>query len=106
MNKLLVCDHPMYVIDRPLVDSIICKDKKDLTNQDIVDLARLLNRYTFNTLHSNDIRTDILRTLDKWGKTNEQLQLKSREIWQSGWRPGALASEEVGSGADVEAGAV
>ena len=47
----------------------------------------------------------IIAYLHENNKTPEQLHIKSREIWQSGWRPSSLDSDEVGSGADVEAGA-
>tara|TARA_X000001036_G_scaffold213518_1_gene200127 strand:+ start:2613 stop:2900 length:288 start_codon:yes stop_codon:yes gene_type:complete len=94
----------MYVIDRPLVDGITDKTVGDLTNQDIVDIARLLSRYS-NYPGSNDIRTDLVRALDFWSLTRDQLQIKSRKIWQSGWRPSSLTVDEVGSGADVQTGA-
>jgi hypothetical protein len=101
----LAQDHPMYVKDRPTIDSIVYKELKDLGKQEIVDLARLLIRYASSS-GQQDIRGQIIQALDRWGKTPEQLQIKAREIWQSGWRPGQLDGDEVGSGADVEAGAV
>ena len=94
----------MYSLDRPLIDSIICKSLKELSKQDIVDLARLYTRYS-GYKGGENIKSIIVQYLDDHGKTQDDLQIKSREIWQSGWRPGQLEVSEVGSGADVEFGA-
>ena len=101
MNGLAT--HPMHLYDRPTIEGIVQKKLKDLSKQDIVDLARLLNRYNATNDNLKDI---IIAYLHENNKTPEQLHIKSREIWQSGWRPTSLDSDEVGSGADVEAGAV
>ena len=97
--------HPMYDSDRPLVDSIVRKALRELSKQDIVDLARLANRYVHD-VGGHDLSEMIIQYLDDHGKSLNDLQIKSREIWQSGWRPSHLDVGEVGSGADVEAGAV
>ena len=99
MNGL--ASHPMHLYDRPLIEEIVSKSLKDLTKQNIVDLARLLNRYNPTTDNLKDI---IIAYLHENNKTPEQLHIKSREIWQSGWRPSYLEEAEVGSGADVEFG--
>jgi|TARA_R100001443_G_scaffold16704_2_gene27066 hypothetical protein len=103
MNSILT-QHPMHSLDRPIVDSIRTKQLKDLTNQDIADLARLLIRYSSYPGKDN-LKQLIISYLHENGKTPEQLQVKAREIWQSGWRPGQVETSEVGSGADVEYGA-
>ena len=37
------------------------------------------------------------------GLSRDELNLKTREIWENGWRPGQdPVAEGVGSGADVE----
>ena len=100
MNGL--ASHPMHLYDRPLIEEIVSKSLKELSKQNIVDLARLLNRYNATNDSLKDI---IIAYLHENNKTPEQLHIKSREIWQSGWRPTSLDSDEVGSGADVEAGA-
>jgi hypothetical protein len=97
--------HPMYSLDRPVVDAITHKSLKELTKQDIVDLARLYTRYS-GYPGGDNIKDIIVKYLDDHGKTFNDLQIKSREIWQSGWRPNQLGADEVGSGADVEAGSV
>ena len=99
MNGL--ASHPMHLYDRPLIEGIVSKSLKALTKQDIVDLARLLKRYNATNDNLKDI---IIAYLHEHDKTPEQLHIKSREIWQSGWRPGYLEEAEVGSGADVEFG--
>ena len=99
MNGL--ASHPMHLYDRPTIEGIVQKQLKDLSKQDIVDLARLLNRYNATNDNLKDI---IIAYLHENHKTPEQLHIKSREIWQSGWRPGSLENDEIGSGADVDAG--
>ena len=91
----------MHLYDRPLVEGIVSKKLKDLSKENIVDLARLLNRYNPTNDNLKDI---IIAYLHENNKTPEQLHIKSREIWQSGWRPGQLDNDEIGSGADVDAG--
>ena len=95
----------MYSLDRPTVDAITSKSLKELTKQDIVDLARLHTRYS-GYPGGDNIKDIIVKYLDDHGKTFNDLQIKSREIWQSGWRPNQLGADEVGSGADVEAGSI
>ncbi len=91
----------MHLYDRPLIEGIVSKNLKDLSKENIVDLARLLNRYNPTNDNLKDI---IIAYLHENNKTPEQLHIKSREIWQSGWRPGQLDNDEIGSGADVDAG--
>ena len=96
-------DHPMHLYDRPLVEAIIAKKMSELSEKDIVDLARLLTRY--NTCQGREcIKDIIIGYLHQNSKTPEQLQIKAREIWQSGWLPDEYVIAEIGSGADVEAG--
>jgi hypothetical protein len=99
MNGL--ANHPMHLYDRPLIEGIVSKKLKELSKENIVDLARLLNRYNPTNDNLKDI---IIAYLHENNKTPEQLHIKSREIWQSGWRPGSLDNDEIGSGADVDAG--
>lgn len=94
--------HPMYNTDRAIVDRLSSKPLDELSNADIVNAARLLIRYN-GLSDGKDIRGDIVLALHKWNKTPNQLHIKSREIWQSGWRPGNVDQEEIGSGADVNA---
>ena len=95
--------HPMIGTDRDVVHRIISKSLDELTNEDIVNVSRLLIRYS-GLSDSEDLRRDILMALHQWNKTPDQLQAKAKQIWQSGWRPGQLVEDEVGSGADVTAG--
>ena len=93
----------MYDTDRAIVGRLSSKPLEELTNADIVNAARLLIRYN-GVSDGKDIRGDIVLALHKWNKTPNQLHIKSREIWQSGWRPDNVDQEEIGSGADVNAG--
>tara|TARA_B100001250_G_scaffold160384_1_gene137796 strand:+ start:4382 stop:4684 length:303 start_codon:yes stop_codon:yes gene_type:complete len=94
--------HPLYNTDREIVNRLISRPLEELTNEDITNAARLLIRYD-GIPSCENLRGDIILALHKWNKTPNQLHIKSREIWQSGWRPGNVDQEEVGSGADVNA---
>ena len=95
--------HPMLNSDRDIVSRLASKPLEELTNEDIVNAARLLIRYD-GIPSCENLRGDIILALHNWNKTPNQLHIKAREIWQSGWRPGQLNDDEVGSGADVTAG--
>jgi hypothetical protein len=91
--------HPLYGQDRPIVDRLLAAS--DPSDADITDCARLLMRY-IGYPGAVDIQEDLARTLVNWHLDADQLYARSRAIWASGYRP-ALADDEVGSGADVNA---
>lgn len=94
---------PLYETDKEIADRLASKDLENLTNDDITNASRILIRYS-GVPNSEDIRDSIIMALHKWDKTPDQLNEKSKSIWQSGWRPGRLEEGEIGSGADVTAG--
>ena len=94
---------PLYETDKEIADRLASKELDDLTNDDITNASRLLIRYS-GVPNSEDLRNSIIMALHKWDKTSDDLHEKSKSIWQSGWRPGRLEEEEIGSGADVTAG--
>ncbi len=91
--------HPLYSTDRDLVDKLLAK--KVPADGDLVDLARLLLRYE-GFPGSLDIQSDMMKILSLWGLTREKLNLKTRKIWNEGYRPGSDVEESVGSGFDTE----
>tara|TARA_B100000965_G_scaffold124650_1_gene103175 strand:+ start:240 stop:542 length:303 start_codon:yes stop_codon:yes gene_type:complete len=94
---------PLYETDKEIADRLASKELDDLTNDDITNASRLLIRYS-GVPNSEALRNSIIMALHKWDKTSDDLHEKSKSIWQSGWRPGRLEEEEIGSGADVSAG--
>ena len=94
---------PLYETDKEIADRLASKELDDLTNDDITNASRLLIRYS-GVPNSEALRNSIIMALHKWDKTSDDLHEKSKSIWQSGWRPGQLEEEEIGSGADVTAG--
>tara|TARA_B100000700_G_C14518013_1_gene611753 strand:- start:87 stop:389 length:303 start_codon:yes stop_codon:yes gene_type:complete len=90
--------HPLYSIDRDLLDGLLAKVNP--SDQDFVDLARLFVRYE-EFPGAFDIQEDMNKILKSWGISRENLNKRSREIWESGYRPGQKFDETVGSGFDA-----
>lgn len=92
--------HPLYAVDRNTVDQLLAANKPQ--TQDIVDCARLINRYeAFQG--APDIKADLKYCLRSWNLTRDELNASARVAWQTGFRPAATEEAEVGSGADVNA---
>lgn len=93
--------HPLDLTDRPIIEALLQQPVP--SELDIVNASRLYVRYRDSRL-SPDLAETILRALQIWDLSVEELQERARSIWQSGWRPPAPTAEEqpVGSGADVE----
>ncbi len=91
-------NHPLYSIDRDLVDRLLAKMSPN--DEDLVDLARLLNRYE-GFPGAEDLQTDMAKALKMWGMNRDQLNSKTCKIWTSGFRPGQNGEEAVGSGFDT-----
>jgi len=93
--------HPLYEQDRPVVDRLLRQDVP--TDQDIVDCARLANRYSGFPGHP-DLMKDLGVAAGAWGFDRSTLNAASRAIWAAGFRPLSLQDElVVGSGADAGA---
>lgn len=92
--------HPLDATDRPLVDALLLTGEP--SDGDITTAARLIIRYRDSVL-SPDLVIKLRQALNRWGLTEDQLMVRSRVIWASGWRPAPVDQPaEVGSGADVE----
>jgi hypothetical protein len=74
---------------------------------DLIDAARLLTRYR-GFPGAFDLQDDLQRAIRLWGLTEQDLQARTRALWQGGYRVGATGSttaEPVGSGFDASADA-
>ena len=93
--------HPLYAIDRDQIDAVIGHEGEP-SPQQLTTIAALFSRYA-DFPGAEDIRDDLQKCLTLWGLSRDELNPKTREIWESGWRPGQdPVAEGVGSGADVE----
>jgi len=90
--------HPLHNRDRPVVDRLL--QVRSPRDQDLVDLARLLQRY-HNFPGAEDIQNDLRKAVKKWGLDQASLYRRSRAIWAKGFRPNLAADDGlVGSGFD------
>ena len=90
--------HPLHVIDKKIIDSLITKEKpQDL---DFINLARLINRYT-NFPGEIELKEDIDKILKFWKISKNELFFKTRKIWSKGFRPTDTNKDLVGSGFDT-----
>tara|TARA_B100000945_G_C20154415_1_gene490095 strand:- start:182 stop:478 length:297 start_codon:yes stop_codon:yes gene_type:complete len=90
--------HPLHDTDKNIIDSIIAKEIPD--NLDFINLARLINRYS-NFPGENDIKNDIGKILKFWEISQNDLFLKTRNIWSNDFRPSKTNDDLVGSGFDT-----
>ena len=90
--------HPLHETDKNIVDSLITKESPD--NQDFINLARLINRYT-NFPGEIEIKNDITKILKFWNISQKELFSKTRIIWSNNFRPVNTNKDLVGSGFDT-----
>ncbi len=91
-------NHPLYNIDRENIDRLLAKHSPE--DSDLVDLARLLNRYD-GFPGASDLHADMEKILKFWEISREQLNDRAREIWEGGFRPGRQVDDVLGSGFDT-----
>ena len=90
--------HPLHSIDKNIIDSLISKEEPE--DLDYINLARLINRYA-NFPGEIEIKNDIEKILGFWRITQNQLFLKTRDIWSNNFRPSNTNKDLVGSGFDT-----
>lgn len=92
--------HPLYQLDRDIVDRLLTAEVPG--EADLVDAARLLSRYA-GFPGAFDLQNDLQRAIRLWGLSREELQARTRALWQGGHRPGStdVKAEPVGSGFDA-----
>ncbi|TYQ30035.1 DUF3288 family protein [Pseudanabaena sp. UWO310] len=69
--------HPQYTKDRQIVNELLAQSRQ--SNRDYADLARLIVRYK-GFVGARDIQTDLLKILNNWQLTEEELFVKTRAI--------------------------
>ena len=90
--------HPLHETDKNIIDSII--SKKNPEDQDFINLARLINRYS-GFPGEIEIKNDIEKILKFWKISQNDLFIKTRNIWSNNFRPSNTFKELVGSGFDT-----
>jgi hypothetical protein len=95
--------HPLGHRDRKVVDRIAAREAGAFTDQDVVDAARLLTRYS-GFPGEAQLRNDLIAAAQRMGfSSRDEVNAAARGIWQSGFQPQQEGAAEVGSGADVQA---
>ncbi len=90
--------HPLHATDKNIIDSLIIKKKPE--DLDLINLARLINRYT-NFPGETDLKNDIEKILNFWKLTKDELFFKTKDIWSKSFRPSNTNKDLVGSGFDT-----
>ena len=90
--------HPLHATDKNIIDSLITKERPE--DLDLVNLARLINRYT-NFPGEIEIKNDIEKILKFWNITKNELFSKTKDIWSNNFRPSSSNKDLVGSGFDT-----
>ena len=90
--------HPLHVTDKNIIDSLIIKEKPE--DLDLINLARLLNRYT-NFPGESEIKNDLEKILKFWEINKDELFSKTKDIWSKSFRPSNPNRDLVGSGFDT-----
>ena len=90
--------HPLHVTDKNIIDSLIIKEKPE--DLDLINLARLLNRYT-NFPGESEIKNDLEKILKFWKINKDELFSKTKDIWSKSFRPTNTNKDLVGSGFDT-----
>jgi hypothetical protein len=95
--------HPLGHRDREIVDRMASRTAETRTDQDVVDIARLLTRYS-GFPGETQLRDDLIAAAKRLGYASRaEVNAAARAIWQAGFRPQDEDDGEVGSGADVQA---
>ena len=90
--------HPLHGTDRDLIDRLLaCESPSDA---ELTELARLLIRYE-GFPGADELQQDMQRLLILWSLSRDELNKQVRALWTGGFRPGAAASDAVGSGFDT-----
>ena len=91
-------NHPLHEIDKGIIDSLIVKINP--LDSDLINLARLINRYQ-NFPGESDLKRDIEKILNFWKISKEELFSKTRSIWSNNFRPVNKTQDLIGSGFDT-----
>ena len=90
----------LYDQDLALVREI--NTHKAPNDDDITTMGRLFMRYQ-GSAGGEELKQLISKTVEQWGMDRQGILDHSKQLWQSGYRPGQVHEEiTVGSGADQE----
>ena len=90
--------HPLHNTDKELIDAMIIKENP--SDNDYINLARLINRYN-NFPGETELKKDLIKILNFWKISNEELFSKTRFIWSKNFRPSDTTKDMIGSGFDT-----
>ena len=90
--------HPLHNTDKNIIDSLITK--KIPEDLDLINLARMINRYS-SFPGETELKEDIIKILNFWSLSKNDLFTKTRKIWSSSFRPSNTNKDLVGSGFDT-----
>ena len=90
--------HPLHDIDKNIIDALVVK--KVPADIDLVNLARLINRYQ-HFPGEKDLKNDIKKIIKFWNISEELLFAKTREIWSNDFKPINAPKDLIGSGFDT-----
>ena len=90
--------HPLHETDKNIIDDLI--SKKYPEDQDFINLARLINRYS-NFPGEIEFKNDIEKIMKFWKLSKNDLFIKTRKIWSNGFRPDNTHKDLIGSGFDT-----
>ena len=91
-------NHPLYSIDREHLNRLISLESPN--DEDMVELARLFMRYE-GFPGAKDLQMDMLKVLESWSLTKEELNQNTRKIWMKGYKSSTASDEMVGSSFDT-----
>ena len=90
--------HPLYSIDRDHLNRLLSVNSPK--EEDLVEIARLFIRYE-DFPGAKDLKSDMLKILNLWGITKEDLNQKTRDIWIKGYKSVTDSDEMLGSSFDT-----
>tara|TARA_B100001115_G_C15507393_1_gene240324 strand:+ start:53 stop:349 length:297 start_codon:yes stop_codon:yes gene_type:complete len=90
--------HPLHDKDKEIIDNLIVKKIPD--EFDLVNLARLFNRYN-NFPGEKDLKNDLEKILKFWKMSKDILFSNTRNIWSKDFRPQNTTKDLIGSGFDA-----
>ena len=90
--------HPLHDTDKNIIDDLIMKQIPE--DIDLVNLARLINRYQ-NFPGEKNLKNDLEKIIKFWNITEQHLFARTIEIWSNNFKPNNAPKDLIGSGFDT-----
>ena len=90
--------HPLHDIDKNIIDALVVKQIPE--NIDLINLARLINRYQ-NFPGEKNLKNDLEKIIKFWNISEKLLFAKTRELWSNNFKPINSPKDLIGSGFDT-----